>query len=158
MEGGPSRFTPGFSCLALLGITIRSPSTFGYGAITHSGGTFQDLCLADGFLTPAPHCDVMARIPRHRLQNTRRFSSSRFRLFPVRSPLLRKSRFLSLPEVTEMFQFTSFASTVYVFNCGFRGIAPDRFRIRASRGRSLVGDSPWLYAAVPRPSSPLSGG
>ena len=33
----------------------------------------------------------------------------RFRLFPVRSPLLRESSFLSLPAGTEMFQFPAFA-------------------------------------------------
>lgn len=32
-----------------------------------------------------------------------------FRLFPLRSPLLRESRLLSLPPVTKMFQFTGFA-------------------------------------------------
>src|SRR5689334_13614596 len=36
--------------------------------------------------------------------------SPRFGLFPVRSPLLRKSSFLSTPAVTEMFQFTAFAA------------------------------------------------
>ena len=35
---------------------------------------------------------------------------NRFRLFPVRSPLLRKSLLFSVPEGTEMFQFPSFAS------------------------------------------------
>ena len=34
----------------------------------------------------------------------------RFRLFPVRSPLLRESLLLSLPGATKMFQFTPFAS------------------------------------------------
>ena len=34
----------------------------------------------------------------------------RFRLFPVRSPLLRESLLLSLPVATKMFQFTTFAS------------------------------------------------
>ena len=36
------------------------------------------------------------------------FAPHRFRLFPVRSPLLRESRLLSFPRVTEMFQFTRF--------------------------------------------------
>ncbi len=40
----------------------------------------------------------------------------RFGLIPVRSPLLRKSLLFSLPEVTKMFQFTSFASATYVFS------------------------------------------
>ena len=37
----------------------------------------------------------------------------RFRLFPVRSPLLRESLLLSLPVATKMFQFTTFASSIY---------------------------------------------
>ena len=37
-------------------------------------------------------------------------------LFPVRSPLLRESRLISFPPVTEMFQFTGFASRTYVFS------------------------------------------
>ena len=77
-------------------------------------------------------------------------------IFPVRSPLLRKSSFLSLPEDTEMFQFSSFASATYGFSCGYRGMSSVRFRIRTSAGQSLVGGSPQLNAAVPRPSSPLN--
>ena len=38
-----------------------------------------------------------------------------FGLFPFRSPLLRKSRLLSLPSGTEMFHFPEFASAFYVF-------------------------------------------
>ena len=45
-----------------------------------------------------------------------------FGLFPVRSPLLRKSLLFSLPEVTKMFQFTSLASNTYVFSEGSAGI------------------------------------
>jgi hypothetical protein len=41
---------------------------------------------------------------------------ARFGLFPVRSPLLRKSLLFSLPEGTKMFQFPSFASLAYVFS------------------------------------------
>ena len=40
----------------------------------------------------------------------------RFGLVPVRSPLLRKSLLFSLPEGTKMFQFSSLASTAYVFS------------------------------------------
>lgn len=35
----------------------------------------------------------------------------RFRLFPVRSPLLRESLLLSFPPVTKMFQFTGLSLT-----------------------------------------------
>ena len=38
----------------------------------------------------------------------------RFGLFPVRSPLLRDSRLLYFPGVTEMFHFTRFASARYL--------------------------------------------
>jgi hypothetical protein len=46
-------------------------------------------------------------------------------LFPFRSPLLRESRLISFPPVTEMFQFTGFAPYTYLFSarysrsCGF---------------------------------------
>ena len=41
--------------------------------------------------------------------------SSRFGLFPFRSPLLRESIFLSFPPVTKMFQFTGLLLHNYVF-------------------------------------------
>ena len=101
LEGGPSSFKPGFPCLALLGKTIGSPRTFAYGAITRCGGTFQDLQLGRGFVTSAPDCNPGTRFPQPRLQNACRLAGNRFgQIFPVRSPLLRKSSFLSLPEVT----------------------------------------------------------
>eukprot|EP01024_Parvocaulis_polyphysoides_P038800 TRINITY_DN349_c1_g1_i3.p4 TRINITY_DN349_c1_g1~~TRINITY_DN349_c1_g1_i3.p4 ORF type:complete len:102 (+),score=1.00 TRINITY_DN349_c1_g1_i3:461-766(+) len=40
----------------------------------------------------------------------------RFRLFPVRSPLLRESLLLSFPRGTEMFQFPRFATATYGFS------------------------------------------
>jgi hypothetical protein len=39
----------------------------------------------------------------------------RFRLFPVRSPLLRESRLMSVPPGTEMVPFPGFASSPYGF-------------------------------------------
>ena len=84
------------------------------------------------------------------------YRQSVWAIFPVRSPLLRKSSFLSLPEDTEMFQFSSFASATYGFSRGCRSGTPARFRIRTSADQCLVGGSPQLSAAVPRPSSPLN--
>src|SRR3990170_1416844 len=46
----------------------------------------------------------------------RRGKPPRFGLFPVRSPLLRESIFLSFPAVTEMFQFAAFATHAYGFS------------------------------------------
>jgi hypothetical protein len=51
----------------------------------------------------------------------------RFRLFPVRSPLLRESRLLSFPADTEMFQFPAY--------------------VRAFWDRRALGRSPRLFAA-----------
>ena len=77
---------------------------FGYRAITLYGQVFQPVLLSnhgsrdDGPTTPpAP-------------------KGGWFGLVPVRSPLLRKSLLFSLPEDTKMFQFSSLASTAYVFS------------------------------------------
>jgi hypothetical protein len=43
----------------------------------------------------------------------------RFRLVPVRSPLLRESLLLSLPEGNKMFQFPSLATQSYAFRQGY---------------------------------------
>jgi hypothetical protein len=42
----------------------------------------------------------------------------RFRLFPVRSPLLGESRLISLPPGTEMFHFPGLAARSYGFTAG----------------------------------------
>ncbi len=49
----------------------------------------------------------------------------RFRLFPVRSPLLRESRLFSFPAGTKMFQFPALASATYVFS--YRCIGTTRY-------------------------------
>src|SRR5262245_63705464 len=42
------------------------------------------------------------------LSNAARLTLNRFRLFPLRSPLLGESRLISFPPPTEMFQFSGF--------------------------------------------------
>src|SRR5579884_4299628 len=73
-------------------------------------------------------------------------------LFPVRSPLLRESRLISFPPVTEMFQFTGFASHAYVFSAGYllRGGFPHS-EIAGSKVVCHLADA---YRRLPRPSSP----
>ena len=63
---------------------------------------------------------------------------NRFGLFPFRSPLLWKSRLFSLPEVTKMFQFTSFASPTYVFSWRCFGISRNGFPHSEISGSKLV--------------------
>ena len=63
---------------------------------------------------------------------------TRFGLFPVRSPLLRKSLLFSLPEVTKMCQFTSLASAAYVFSYRYLDITRDGFPHSEISGSKLV--------------------
>ena len=64
--------------------------------------------------------------------------SSWFRLFPFRSPLLRKSLLLSLPPATKMFQFAGFArSCLYI-----QQVVQIGFPISDTLGSMLVSNSP----------------
>ena len=73
-------------------------------------------------------------------------------LFPVRSPLLRESRLISIPPVTEMFQFTGFASNTYVFSVGY--LLLGGFPHSDITGSKLVCQLPDAYRRLPRLSSP----
>ena len=73
-------------------------------------------------------------------------------LFPVRSPLLRESRLISIPPVTEMFQFTGFASVTYGFSAGYglrRGFPHSEIL-----GSKLACQLPEAYRRLQRLSSP----
>ena len=66
---------------------------------------FINLCAAKIWIvTDIKYSKKFCFFPQPRLVFFRR--SNRFRLFPVRSPLLRESRLLSFPPATKMFQFT----------------------------------------------------
>ena len=113
LQDGPRGFRPGFPCPTLLGYRI--------------GG--RCLCLRDyhPLWCHFPKDFGSARpIPRLRPHDPGR-CPARFRLVPVRSPLLRESRLISFPPGTEMFQFPG---------C-----------LRAFRDRRSLGSSPGLFAA-----------
>ena len=84
LEGGPSDFPQGFSCLVVLWILLL-PIVFVYGAFTLYGLTSQTVPLTNRFTFAVLNPSMHARW---------------FGLFPVRSPLLRKSSFLSSPPAT----------------------------------------------------------
>jgi hypothetical protein len=67
---------------------------FDYGSITLYAAAFQKLRLTNALLNAVPR--------------PRQTEVHRFRLFPVRSPLLRESLLFSLPRATKMFQFARF--------------------------------------------------
>ena len=65
-----------------------------------------------------------------------------FGLFPFRSPLLRKSIFLSLPPVTKMFQFTGLHLHSYVFTMQYLRITIGGFPHSEISGSKLTYSSP----------------
>ena len=89
----------------------ESQHTFVYRTFTVCGLASQPVRLVGWFLTLRPRCPRSEHAPRHLRRNAGRLErAARFRLFPVRSPLLRESRLLSLPGGTEMFHFPPLAT------------------------------------------------
>ena len=80
-------------------------------------------------------------------------TSCTFGLFPGRSSLLGESRLISFPTGTEIFQFSAFASSSYVFTAGssFEGVSPF-----GHHGIKACCQLPHAFRRLPRPSSPLT--
>ncbi len=89
-----------------LGTTPGVSRDFGYGTVTPCGAAFQaaspisEICNS---LTAPMHRQEGPTTPVW--QRHRAITPHRFRLIPLRSPLLRESLLLSVPRGTEMFQF-----------------------------------------------------
>ena len=79
---------------------------FIYRSVTFYGPAFQHGSIRFQGFAPGPYNPGPA------------LRQARFGLFPFRSPLLRKSIFLSLPSGTEMVHFPEFASRPYEFRSG----------------------------------------
>ena len=84
LEGGPSDFPQGFTCLVVLWI-LPLPIVFVYETFTLFGLTSQTVPLTNQLAYAVHNPSVHARW---------------FGLFPFRSPLLWESMFLSLPPAT----------------------------------------------------------
>ena len=110
-------FNQDFSCPDLLFVCLHF-KYFVYRALTFFGQLFQVIQLHSPLLS--------------------------YRLFPFRSPLLRRSRLISFPLGTEMFQFPRFASHTYVFSMWYQ--FPSGFPHSDIFGSSLVANSPKLFA------------
>ena len=85
LGGGPPGFPQDFTCPAVLWYHL-SISNFAYGAVTRSGRAFQRCSARCQFLFDGPQ-------PQPSVDGW-------FGLFPLRSPLLGESIFLSFPPVT----------------------------------------------------------
>ena len=113
LRDGPRRFRPGSTCPTLLGYRL--------------GETRLRLRDCHPLWCPFPKgFGSPSFIPCHRPHDPGWYPT-RFRLVPVRSPLLRESRLISFPPGTEMFQFPG--------------------SLRAFRDRRSLGSSPGLIAA-----------
>ena len=89
-----------------------------------------------------------------KMQRTRAYTQVGFRLFPVRSPLLRESLLLSLPQVTEMFHFSwsrfrALCIQVRILRHYPQWVAP--FGNPRVKGCLRLTEA---YRSLPRPSSP----
>ena len=101
LRDGPRRFRQDFTCLAVLRIPYRDYN------ISFTGLSPSLVCLS-----------ILIQLYYNFLTlNVRSYNPNKnwFGLFPFRSPLLRKSIFLSFPPVTKMFQFTGLLLYNYVF-------------------------------------------
>ena len=103
---------------------LRRSIDFAYRTVTFYGGPFQNLQLSIDFVTPRKICRPFRDAPQPRACNACKLAHVRFRLFPVRSPLLGESRLLSVPAGTKMFQFPALALTRLSFSARSKGHYP----------------------------------
>lgn len=112
MEDGPPIFKQDFSCPALLLERLHMTTFYVRG--------YHPLRLV---------------FPNH---STKYVMLSTFRLFPFRSPLLGKSRLISFPPGTEMFQFPGFASMILCIQTRMIRSLLSGFPIQISSDQSLL--------------------
>ena len=123
-------FRQGFSCPALLRVPAETHTAYAYGAITPYGPAFQRVPLRLWIRMAGPTTPTAPE--RHR-----------FRLVPVRSPLLGESLLLSSPPGTEMFQFSGFASR----KTGYPNLRWGGLPHSDTRGSMGMCPSPRIFAA-----------
>ena len=137
LEDGPPSFTQDYTCPALLGMPL--------GAVcVHLPGCHRLWRAVPGRFGLASCSHVAVPQPQ-------KCKHPWFGLAPVRSPLLRGSRLLSLPPGTEMFQFPGFASLLREMT----DLAAGRVAPFGDPGITACLQLPQAYRSLPRPSSPL---
>ena len=135
LPDGSGRFRQDFTCPALLRILLSYTNHFMYGTITLYGRPFQTCSTIIVLKSRSP---TTPNMPKH----------TWFGLFPLRSPLLRKSLLFSLPTPTQMFQFSAFA--YFYDTSSMYQVSPFGY-VRINRYLLL----PVPFRSLSRPSSPL---
>ena len=147
LEGGPPCFPPGCTCPVVLGYTDqRAQSVVAYGTLTLSGGPSHALRLTAALVTPRA-------TPYPRPATPHPIARLRFRLWPLRSPLLGPSRLISCPRGTEMFQFPRFACARLCVQRATSGHDPARVPPFGYPRISACLRLPAAFRSLPRPSS-----
>ena len=90
---------------------------FVYGTVALYGARFHALRLTTRLVTAAGSDTIRTRVLQPPAGNACPLSPAGFGLFPVRSPLLRESRLISIPPGTEMFHFPGLSSRSYSHDC-----------------------------------------
>jgi hypothetical protein len=111
------------------------------------------LRLGPDLVTVAGSDTIRTRALRPPACNACPLTHARFRLFPVRSPLLGESRLISFPRGTEMCQFPRLPSSAYVFSTERRRTTGVGFTHSEIRGSMPVQRLTAAYRSRPRPSS-----
>lgn len=115
LGGGPPPIHTEFHVLDTTWVSFKSASAFVYRILTFSDFAFHQIPLASTFLTLRNICNCYITIPLPSIHNDYSLTCIKFGLLSFRSPLLRQSISLSLPDDTKMFQFSSFAFMPYLF-------------------------------------------
>ena len=127
-----SRIHAGFLVPRATQVPPENIDNFAYGPLTPSGAPFQTLRLS-------------STLPSRRSYNPARLAR-RFGLFPLRSPLLGESSFLSLPWVLRCFSSPSLASNGLFYSSADARVAPGGLPHSEISGSQLVYSSPKLIA------------
>ena len=98
LAGWSPRFPTEFHVFRGTRESVGRSAHFVYGAITRCGRPFQARSTISGLVNSLARLQQNQTLPTTpTVQRLQARTHNRFRLFPVRSPLLRESRFLSLP-------------------------------------------------------------
>jgi hypothetical protein len=135
---GPPGFPQGFTCPAVLRNQTREPLSFRLRGLHPVSPTIPDRSARKSVsYSPASRQRRHVR-PCNTVDTTLAgLACRRFRLFPLRSPLLGESRLLSVPPGTEMVHFPGSATPPYAFRWRDRGLPSMGCPIRKSPGQSL---------------------
>ena len=149
MEGGPPEFPRGSTCPAVLRSVAEEVLPLSPTGLSPSlARRSRAVRLTTRFVTSRPVLRPIRQRPMTPpVQRRRAITHRRFRLFPVRSPLLGESRLISTLQGTKMFQFPCLPSRTYGFSTGWLGMTPAGFPHSGTPGSKPARRLPEAIAA-----------